>query len=65
MELIQLFCSTANAHFYKPSTCSNHDAVNREKGKDGLAVSGVGAIDCVRHDMKRTASVGDLQKGER
>ncbi|KAF8958754.1 hypothetical protein BDZ97DRAFT_1668023 [Flammula alnicola] len=49
----------------EPSTCSNHNAVNKERGKDGLAASGAGTVDCTRHDMKRPSSVGDLQKGER
>lgn len=50
---------------YQPSKCSNHDAVNKERGRDGFAASGVGTCDCTRHDMKRPTSVGDLQKGER
>jgi hypothetical protein len=29
------------------------------------AATGVGTIDCARHDIKRPHSVGDLQKGER
>ncbi|KAF9553123.1 hypothetical protein CPC08DRAFT_646024 [Agrocybe pediades] len=48
-----------------PSTCSNHDAVNRERATEGYAATGVGTCDCIRHDMKRPNSVGDLQKGER
>jgi hypothetical protein len=31
----------------------------------GLDATGVGALDCARHNMKRACSVGDLQKGER
>lgn len=31
----------------------------------GLAATGVGAVDCARHDVKRPVAVGDLQKGER
>ncbi|KAJ8701131.1 hypothetical protein PTI98_002092 [Pleurotus ostreatus] len=34
------------------------------RGK-GTTTSGVGTIECSRHDMKRPLSVGDLQKGER
>ncbi|KAF9543190.1 hypothetical protein CPC08DRAFT_649965 [Agrocybe pediades] len=49
----------------EPSTCSNHDAVNRERATEGYAATGVGTCDCIRHDMKRPTSVGDLQKGER
>ncbi|KAF9541213.1 hypothetical protein CPC08DRAFT_756183 [Agrocybe pediades] len=48
----------------KPSTCSNHDAVNRERATEGYAATGMGTCNCVRHDMKRPNSVGDLQKGE-
>ncbi|KAF9501454.1 hypothetical protein BDN71DRAFT_1347342, partial [Pleurotus eryngii] len=31
----------------------------------GTTTSGVGTIECSRHNMKRPLSVGDLQKGER
>jgi len=49
------------------STCNNHDAIKSAsmRGGKGTAASGVGTIECVRHDMKRPVSVGDLQKGER
>ncbi|KZT04662.1 uncharacterized protein LAESUDRAFT_657482, partial [Laetiporus sulphureus 93-53] len=49
------------------STCNNHDAVKLAnlKGSQGTAASGVGTVECSRHDMKRPCSVGDLQKGER
>ncbi|KAF9472585.1 hypothetical protein BDN70DRAFT_909114 [Pholiota conissans] len=47
------------------STCSNHDAVNKNRNMAGFAASGVGTCDDTRHDMKRPCSVGDLQKGER
>jgi hypothetical protein len=49
------------------STCHNHDALKSAsmRGGKGTAASGVGAIDCIRHDMKQPVSVGDLQKGER
>jgi Kyakuja-Dileera-Zisupton transposase len=30
----------------------------------GLAATGVGAVDCARHDMKHLLAVGDLLKGE-
>jgi hypothetical protein len=30
-----------------------------------VAATGVGTVDCARHDVKRPNSVGDLQKGER
>lgn len=49
------------------STCNNHDAIKSAsmRGGKGIAASGVGTIECSRHDMKRPNSVGDLQKGER
>ncbi|KAF9462252.1 hypothetical protein BDZ94DRAFT_1322782 [Collybia nuda] len=48
-----------------PSTCSNHKAVDAERSNKGLAATGVGTVDCARHDVKRPRSVGDLQKSER
>ncbi|KAF8191380.1 hypothetical protein BJ912DRAFT_849516 [Pholiota molesta] len=42
-----------------PSTCSNHNAVNKERGKDGLAASGVGTVDCIRHDIKCLYNIAD------
>ncbi|GBE84257.1 hypothetical protein SCP_0602350 [Sparassis crispa] len=50
------------------STCNNHDAVklaNMRGSVAGTATSGVGAVTCMRHDMRLPCSVGDLQKGER
>ncbi|KAF8341779.1 hypothetical protein F5887DRAFT_918968 [Amanita rubescens] len=49
-----------------PSTCVSHDAVNSADTKDsrGLLITGIGTVDCARHDMKCPNSVGDLQKGE-
>ncbi|KAJ7141036.1 hypothetical protein C8R44DRAFT_604776, partial [Mycena epipterygia] len=48
------------------STCVAHDAVNMpDKEVRGTASSGVGTVDCARHNMKRPKGVGDLQKGER
>ncbi|GBE88340.1 hypothetical protein SCP_1301550 [Sparassis crispa] len=50
------------------STCNNHDALKLASMKgahQGTAASGVGTVDCARHDMKHPYSVGDLQKGER
>ncbi|KAL4259471.1 CxC2-like cysteine cluster KDZ transposase-associated domain-containing protein [Pleurotus pulmonarius] len=51
----------------EPSTCSNYDAVKSAslRGGKGVTASGVGTIECSRHDMKRPLSVGDLQRGER
>ena len=49
------------------SKCNNHDAIKSAnmRGGKGTAASGVGTVECSRHDMKRPVSVGDLQKGER
>ncbi|KAJ7878541.1 hypothetical protein B0H14DRAFT_3083030 [Mycena olivaceomarginata] len=48
------------------STCVAHDAVdepNREA--HGTAASGIGTVDCTRHNMKRPNGVTDLQKGKK
>ncbi|KAG1852201.1 hypothetical protein F4604DRAFT_1883522 [Suillus subluteus] len=52
---------------YFRSTCASHNAVNMAdtKASQGLAATGVGTIDCTRHNMKLPNGVGDLQKGER
>jgi hypothetical protein len=52
---------------FKHSTCSSHNAVNNANvmSHHGLSTTGVGTVDCARHDIKRPCSVGDLQKGER
>ncbi|KAJ7748905.1 hypothetical protein B0H16DRAFT_1847881 [Mycena metata] len=48
------------------STCVAHDAVNEpDREAYGTASSGIGTVDCARHNMKRPLGVGDLQKGER
>ncbi|KAJ7120853.1 hypothetical protein C8R44DRAFT_920339, partial [Mycena epipterygia] len=48
------------------STCVAHNAVNTpDKEARGTASSGVGMVDCARHNMKRPRGVGDLQQGER
>ncbi|KAG1745667.1 hypothetical protein EDB19DRAFT_2023583 [Suillus lakei] len=49
------------------SSCVSHNAVNLAdmKSSCGLAATGVGTVDCARHNMKRPNGVGDLQKGER
>ncbi|KAG1725041.1 hypothetical protein EDB19DRAFT_1833938 [Suillus lakei] len=48
------------------STCVSHNAVNAAdmKSSCGLAATGVGTINCARHDMKLPNGIGDLQKGE-
>ncbi|KAG1886404.1 uncharacterized protein F5891DRAFT_1132498 [Suillus fuscotomentosus] len=49
------------------STCSSHNTVNMAdtKSNHGLATTGLGTVDCARHNMKLPNAVGDLQKGER
>ncbi|KAF8166405.1 hypothetical protein BJ912DRAFT_1025886 [Pholiota molesta] len=49
------------------SSCSRHDAVNLSETRPGQghAATGVGAVVCSRHDMKRPSGVAQLQKGER
>ncbi|KAG1897935.1 uncharacterized protein F5891DRAFT_1129642 [Suillus fuscotomentosus] len=49
------------------STCVSHNTVNMADTKSwkGLAATGVGTVDCARHDMKLVNGVGDLQRGER
>ncbi|KAG2132730.1 uncharacterized protein EDB93DRAFT_1242948 [Suillus bovinus] len=53
--------------FHLQYTCSSHNTVNmaNTKASQGLATTGVGTIDCARHNMKLLNGVGDLQKGER
>ncbi|KAF8433344.1 hypothetical protein L210DRAFT_3507098 [Boletus edulis BED1] len=52
-------------HLYIPD--KNHSAINTTdtKGNQGLSATGVGMIDCARHNMKLPVGVGDLQKGEK
>ncbi|KAH7919505.1 hypothetical protein BV22DRAFT_1108049 [Leucogyrophana mollusca] len=54
-------------HVQEKSTCAGHNAVNMADTKSdrGLAATGVGTVDCARHNMKLPNGVGDLQKGER
>ncbi|KAG1719439.1 uncharacterized protein EDB91DRAFT_1240601 [Suillus paluster] len=49
------------------SNCVSHNAVNLAdtKSSRGLAATGVGTVDCARHNMKLANGVGDLQKGEK
>ncbi|KAJ2927052.1 hypothetical protein H1R20_g10072, partial [Candolleomyces eurysporus] len=49
------------------STCNNHDAIKSAsiRGGKGFAASGLGTVQCSRHDMKRPNGSGDVQKGER
>ncbi|KAJ7713623.1 hypothetical protein B0H16DRAFT_1341291, partial [Mycena metata] len=53
-------------HKQDRSHCVAHNAVDKpDHEARGTASSGVGAVDCARHNMKRPNSVGDLQLGER
>ncbi|KAJ6484707.1 hypothetical protein C8R45DRAFT_1147586 [Mycena sanguinolenta] len=48
------------------STCVPHDAVDKpDRESRGTASSGIGTVDCARHNMKCPNGVGDLQRGER
>lgn len=49
------------------STCVSHNAVNMAdtKSSRGLAATGIGTVDCARHEFKLPNGVGNLQKGER
>ncbi|KAJ7448481.1 hypothetical protein FB451DRAFT_1567204 [Mycena latifolia] len=48
------------------SRCVSHDAVDQpDREARGTASSGIGTVDCARHNMKRPNGVADLQKGER
>ncbi|KAJ7733908.1 hypothetical protein B0H16DRAFT_1327784 [Mycena metata] len=53
-------------HKQDRSHCVAHDAVDKpDREARGTASSGIGAVDCARHNMKRPLAVGDLQLGER
>ncbi|KAJ7918358.1 hypothetical protein B0H13DRAFT_1607470 [Mycena leptocephala] len=48
------------------STCVAHDAVDKPDCESLSTVSsGIGTVNCARHNMKHPNGVGDLQKGER
>ncbi|KAG1834036.1 hypothetical protein DFJ58DRAFT_735912 [Suillus subalutaceus] len=59
--------ANSSAVVQERSTCVSHNAVNMADTKmsKGLAATGVGTVDCARHDMKLANGVGDLQKGKR
>ncbi|KAG1870583.1 hypothetical protein DFJ58DRAFT_852169 [Suillus subalutaceus] len=61
------YLQTYSGNPQEKSTCSSHNAVNMADTKvsHGLAATGVGTVDCARHNMKLPNGVGDLQKGER
>jgi len=54
-------CTLAHCCMDHESWC---DQISMWGGK-GTVASGVGTVECIRHDMKHPLSVGDLQKGER
>ncbi|KAJ7257987.1 hypothetical protein C8J57DRAFT_1135578 [Mycena rebaudengoi] len=58
-----------NAHWdqvQERSHCVAHDAVDKpDKDARGTVSSGIGAVDCARHNMRRAQAVGDLQLGEK
>jgi hypothetical protein len=66
-----LLCSSLpipfNALSMQRSMCTSHSAVNLAdtKKSKGLAATGVGTVDCARHNFKLPNAVGDLQKGEK
>lgn len=57
----------AHSLITQKSSCASHNAVNLAETKNsrGLAATGAGTVDCLRHNMKRPCGIGDLQKGER
>ncbi|KAG1738676.1 uncharacterized protein EDB91DRAFT_1237718 [Suillus paluster] len=61
------YLQTCSGNTQQKSTCSSHNAMNMADSKalHGLAVIGVGTIDCAWHNMKLLNGVGNLQKGER
>ncbi|KAJ7257694.1 hypothetical protein C8J57DRAFT_1436922 [Mycena rebaudengoi] len=65
---VKAYMDHVKQHWDQPqerSTCVSHDAVDKpNREARGTASSGIGAVDCARHDMKRPQAVGDLQLGE-
>ncbi|KAJ6494502.1 hypothetical protein C8R45DRAFT_1135355 [Mycena sanguinolenta] len=45
--------------------CITEEPMCPDREARGTASSGIGTVDCARHNMKRPNGVGDLQKGER
>lgn len=70
-EPVQVFfsfvCRRVSDLNLQKSTCNAHKAVNDATKREfkGLAASGLGTIECIRHDFKRGMSSGDLRQGER
>ncbi|KAG2143930.1 hypothetical protein BD769DRAFT_1348075 [Suillus cothurnatus] len=66
-EAYKGFLDSNSDHIQEKSTCSSHNAVNMAdtKSNRGPAATGLGTVNCARHNMKQPNAVGDLQKGER
>ncbi|KIJ11640.1 hypothetical protein PAXINDRAFT_164080 [Paxillus involutus ATCC 200175] len=49
------------------NSCSSHNAANMAdtKSTKGLAATGVGAMECTRHNLKRPSGTGGLQVGKK
>ncbi|KAJ7198691.1 hypothetical protein C8J57DRAFT_1104953, partial [Mycena rebaudengoi] len=66
---VKTYMAHVREHWDQPqdrSHCVAHNAVDKpDREARGTASSGIGAVDCARHNMKRPLSVGDLQLGER
>ncbi|KAG2740851.1 hypothetical protein P692DRAFT_201842407 [Suillus brevipes Sb2] len=61
------YLSVRSGEKQERSTCVSHNAVNmaNTKSAHGLVATGVGTVDCARHEFKLPTGVGDLQKGEK
>ncbi|KAG1893780.1 uncharacterized protein F5891DRAFT_1131166 [Suillus fuscotomentosus] len=66
-EAYKGFLDSNSDNTQEKSTCSSHNAVNMADTKSncGLTATGLGTVNCARHNMKWPNAVGDLQKGER
>ncbi|KAJ7795160.1 hypothetical protein B0H14DRAFT_2391995 [Mycena olivaceomarginata] len=66
---VKKYMAHLDKHWAQPqerSTCVAHDAVDKpDRESLGTASSGIGTVDCARHNMKRPNGIGDLQRGER
>ncbi|KAJ7798239.1 hypothetical protein B0H14DRAFT_3492715 [Mycena olivaceomarginata] len=66
---VEKYMAHLKKHWDQPqewSTCVAHDAVDKpDREVLGTVSSGIGTVDCARHNMKHPLGVGDLQRGER
>ncbi|KAJ7797038.1 hypothetical protein B0H14DRAFT_3494232 [Mycena olivaceomarginata] len=64
---VKKYMAHLDKHWAQPqerSTCIAHDAVDKpDRESLGTASSGIGTVDCARHNMKRPDGIGDLQRG--